>query len=56
MGTSDKGTSGGVELTDELIERLAAEAEEGYDVEELRPAPRQGRPPMGAEDVHDRPS
>lgn len=30
-------TSGGVELTDDLIDRLAAEAEAGYDVERLRP-------------------
>lgn len=30
-------TSGGVELTDELMERLAAEAERGYDVSRLRP-------------------
>lgn len=30
-------TSGGVELTDELIERLAAEAEAGYDVSKLQP-------------------
>jgi hypothetical protein len=46
---SKYGTSGGVELTDELIERLAGEAEEGYDVERLRPRSRRGRPPMGSE-------
>lgn len=37
MSNSDHGTSGGVELTDELVERLAKEAEHGYDVERLRP-------------------
>ena len=40
------GTSGGIELTDELIEKLAKEAEEGIDLSRLRP--RRGRPPMGA--------
>lgn len=39
MDKSRYGTSGGVELTDELIERLAREAEEGYDVERLLPRP-----------------
>lgn len=32
-------TSGGVLVTDELVEELAAEAEAGYDVERLRPRP-----------------
>ncbi len=45
MGNSKYGTSGGVELTEELIERLAGEAEEGYDVERLRPRSSHGRPP-----------
>ncbi len=49
MSSSEYGTSGGVELTDELIERLAREAEEGYDVERLRPRSRRGRPPIGSE-------
>ena len=49
MSKSDHGTSGGVELTDELIERLAREAEEGYDVGQLRPRSRRGRPPIGSE-------
>ncbi len=40
------GTSGGVVITDEVIERLAAEAEAGYDVEALRR--RGGRKPMGS--------
>lgn len=40
------GTSGGVELTDELIERLADEAERGYEDEQLRPRGR-GRPLIG---------
>jgi hypothetical protein len=31
------GTSGGVELTDELVERLAAEAEKGYKLSQLIP-------------------
>lgn len=31
------GTSGGVELTDEVIERLADEAEQGYPIERMRP-------------------
>ena len=39
------GTSGGVEITDAVIERLADEAERGYDPAKLRP---RGRPPMGA--------
>ncbi|MGL4176708.1 MAG: CopG family transcriptional regulator [Dermatophilaceae bacterium] len=38
----------GTELTDELIQRLADEAEAGYDVDALVPRPRRGRPPMGA--------
>lgn len=38
------GTSGEIPLTDELIERLAAEAERGYDLSQLRPI---GRPPLG---------
>jgi len=33
------GRSGGVELTDEVIERLAREAEAGYDVSQLRRRP-----------------
>jgi CRISPR-associated endonuclease/helicase Cas3 len=49
MSNSEYGSSGGVELTDELIERLAREAEEGYDVERLRPRSRRGRPPIGSE-------
>jgi hypothetical protein len=39
-------TSGGVPLTDEQIDQLAAEAETGYDVETLRR--RGGRRPMGS--------
>lgn len=42
------GTSGGIELTDELIENLAREAERGYDVEDLRRRRRRGRPPIGS--------
>lgn len=33
-----KSTSNGVPITDELIEQLAAEAEAGYDLDQLRPA------------------
>lgn len=39
-------TSGGVPVTDEVIERVAAEAEEGFDIETLRR--RGGRRPMGS--------
>lgn len=38
-------TSGGVPVTDELVEELAAEAEVGYDVAALR---RRGRRPIGS--------
>jgi hypothetical protein len=41
------GTSGGIEITDELIEKVVAEAEAGIDISRLRP--RRGRPPMGDE-------
>lgn len=43
MSNLNPPVSGGVELTDELIERLAAEAERGYDLEQLRPRSRHGR-------------
>jgi hypothetical protein len=43
------GTSAdGVELTDALIDQLTDEAEAGYDVEQLKPHVRRGRPAMGA--------
>jgi CRISPR-associated endonuclease/helicase Cas3 len=38
------GTSGGVEITDAVVERLADEAQHGYKPSKLRP---RGRPPMG---------
>lgn len=38
------GSSGGVEITDELVERLAGEAERGFDPRKLRS---RGRPPLG---------
>ncbi len=38
------GTSGGVEITDGVIERLAAAAEQGLDHRRLRP---RGRPALG---------
>jgi hypothetical protein len=44
--TDPKATSGGVPVTDELVERLAAEAEAGYDVDSLKR--RSGRPPLGS--------
>jgi hypothetical protein len=40
-------TRSGVEITDELVERLAAKAEAGYDVEEILRR-RGGRPPLGS--------
>lgn len=39
------GTSGSVEITDEVVERLAGAAERGYDPRTLHP---RGRPPLGA--------
>ncbi|WP_406317855.1 hypothetical protein OHA77_11020 [Streptosporangium sp. NBC_01639] len=39
-------TSGGVPITDDLVGRLADEAEEGYEVTDLRR--RGGRRPMGS--------
>ena len=49
MGTDaqDGQTSGGVPVTDDLVEQLAAEAETGYDVPTLRRHPRRSpaRPP-----------
>jgi hypothetical protein len=45
-GESALVSSGGVPVTDELVDRLAAEAEDGYDVEALRR--RGGRRPMGS--------
>ena len=38
------GTSGGVEVTDEVIDRLAGRAERGFEHARLR---RRGRPPLG---------
>ena len=43
---TDKPTSGGVPVTDELIEQFAVEAEAGFDVEVLRR--RGGRRPLGS--------
>ena len=39
--------SDGTEVTEELLDRFAEEAERGYELHQLRP--RVGRPPMGAE-------
>jgi hypothetical protein len=40
-------TANGVPITDELIEKLAKEAEEGFDVDEILRR-RRGRPAMGS--------
>ena len=40
-------TASGKPITDELLDRLAAEAEAGYDVDEMIRR-RAGRPPMGS--------
>jgi hypothetical protein len=40
-------TASGAPITDDLIERLAKEAEEGFDVDEI-PRRRRGRPAMGS--------
>jgi len=42
-GTTPRGTN----ITDELIEKLAAKAEDGYDVDEMLRR-RGGRPPIGS--------
>ncbi len=42
------GMSGGIELTDEVLDKLVEEAEAGYDVKDLVPR-RRGRPPLGSE-------
>ena len=48
MATKNYGhTRSGKLITDELVEKLAAEAEAGYDVEEIIRR-RGGRPPMGS--------
>lgn len=39
-------TKSGQPITDELIEKLGAEAEKGYDVDDILER-RRGRPPMG---------
>lgn len=41
------GFSRGIELTDQLLDKLAKEAEEGFDPKDLVPRAR-GRPPMGS--------
>jgi hypothetical protein len=40
-------TASGVPITDELIDRLAAKAEDGHDVEQML-LRREGRPAIGA--------
>ena len=39
-------TRSGIELTDAVLEQMAAEAEAGYDISEIRRRP--GRPAMGS--------
>lgn len=46
MSKTGHGRSGGVELTDELLQRLADDAERGYEVERLRQ--QRGRPTIGS--------
>ena len=50
MSTEAHGhTTSGTPLTDELIEKLADDAEQGYDVEEiLRRRGKRGRPALGS--------
>lgn len=47
MTTRRHGTAAGVELTDEVVAKLAEEAERGYDIGTLKRRGR-GRPPLGA--------
>lgn len=48
MATNDYGhTRSGKPITEELVEKLGAQAEEGFDVEEIIRR-RGGRPPMGS--------
>ncbi len=46
MKKKSYGKSGGVELTDDVIEKLANEFEQGIDIRKLKP--RRGRPPLGS--------
>ncbi len=48
MDTPHRGSSCGVELTDDVIERLADEAVRGYDVDRLRPVPHDDEPAPAA--------
>jgi len=38
----------GTPITDEMVAAMADAAERGYDVEDIRPRNRGGRPPMGS--------
>lgn len=49
MTEPNYGTSGGVVLTETLVQELAREAEDGFDLEELRSRQRVGRPRIGTE-------
>lgn len=48
MSTTHGRTADGTPVTDEMIERLADEAEQGYEVEEILRRRRGGRPAMGS--------
>ena len=48
MSTTHGRTADGTPVTDEMIETLADEAEQGYDVEEILRRRRGGRPAMGS--------
>lgn len=48
MSTTHGRTADGTPVTDEMIETLADEAEQGYDVEEIQRRRRGGRPALGS--------
>lgn len=48
MSTTHGRTADGTPVTDEMIETLADEAEQGYDVDEILHRRRGGRPAMGS--------
>lgn len=47
MDIGNHGSSGDVELTDDVLERLADEAAQGYPRSQLQHRHGRGRPPMG---------
>ncbi len=48
MSTKHGSRADGTPITDEVVEAMAAEAERGYDVEDVLRRRRGGRPPMGS--------